>query len=42
MKRGVQTFTVRDYMGSREEVESSLRKIKEIGYDSVQTWTPPS
>ena len=41
MKRGVQTFTVRDFMGSREEVESSLRKIKEIGYDSVQTWTPP-
>ncbi|HZJ58299.1 MAG TPA: sugar phosphate isomerase/epimerase family protein [Clostridia bacterium] len=40
MKRGVQTYTVRDFMGSREEVESSLRKIKEIGYDSVQTWTP--
>lgn len=40
MKKGVQTFTVRDYMGSLEEVKLSLNKIKEIGYDSVQTWTP--
>ncbi len=40
MKKGVQTFTVRNFMNSVEEVERSLRKIKDIGYDSVQTWTP--
>lgn len=40
MKKGVQTYTVRNFMNSREEVEATLRKIKNIGYDSVQTWTP--
>ena len=40
MKKGVQTFTVRDFMSDHEEVELTLRKIKSIGYDSVQTWTP--
>ena len=41
MKRGAQTFTVRDYMRDRNQVEASLKKIKAIGYDSVQNGTPP-
>lgn len=40
MKKGVQIYTVRDFMGSREELETTLKKIKDIGYDSVQAWTP--
>jgi sugar phosphate isomerase/epimerase len=40
MKKGVQTFTVRNFMNTAKEVEESLRKIKDLGYDSVQTWTP--
>ena len=40
MKKGAQTFTVRNYMGSKAQVEASLKKIKAIGYDSVQNGTP--
>ncbi len=38
MKRGVQLYTVRDYLENPKQVEESLRKIKAIGYDSVQGW----
>ncbi|MCL2095531.1 MAG: sugar phosphate isomerase/epimerase [Oscillospiraceae bacterium] len=40
MKKGVQLFTVRDYMKDRKQVEESLKKIKALGYDSVQNGTP--
>ncbi len=36
----VQMFTMRDHLGSREEVLSTLEKIKKIGYDGVQMVTP--
>ena len=41
MKKGAQTFTVRDFMIDRDLYEYSLRRIKAIGYDSVQNGTPP-
>jgi len=40
MKKGAQTFTVRDVLKDREQYESSMKKIKAIGYDSVQNGTP--
>jgi len=36
MKLGVQMYTVRDYLKNETEIESSLRKIKAMGYDMVQ------
>jgi len=41
MHRGAQVFTVRDYTKDRQQVESTLRKIKAIGYDSLQYGAPP-
>lgn len=41
MKRGVQLYTVRNFIADRAQLEESLRKIKAIGYDSVQAWAPP-
>ncbi|MFR7478212.1 MAG: sugar phosphate isomerase/epimerase family protein [Acutalibacteraceae bacterium] len=38
MRRGVQLYTVREYLETPKQVEESLRKIKAIGYDSVQGW----
>jgi len=40
MLKGVQLFTVRDYLGNREQYKETLRKIKQIGYDSVQMGVP--
>ena len=36
MKKGAQTFTVRNFMIDRGLFEYSMKKIKEIGYDSIQ------
>ncbi len=36
MKYAAQLFTLRDYTQTREDFENSLRKLKEIGYASVQ------
>jgi len=36
MKKGVQTFTVRNYMIDRDMFEYSLKRIKAIGYESIQ------
>jgi len=38
MRKGVQIYTVRDFIGTKEGYIDSLKKIKEIGYDSVQTY----
>ena len=38
MRKGVQVYTVREFIGTPEGYEQSLRKIREIGYDSVQTY----
>ena len=38
MRKGVQVYTVREFIGTQEGYEQSLRKIREIGYDSVQTY----
>ena len=36
MKIGVQLYTVRDFLKNETEIESSLRKIKAMGYNTVQ------
>ena len=36
MIKGVQTYTVRNFMIDRDLYEYSLRRIKSIGYDSIQ------
>ncbi|MDR0494467.1 MAG: sugar phosphate isomerase/epimerase [Treponema sp.] len=36
MKIGVQSFTVREHLKNEEEIESSLRKIKAMGFNLVQ------
>ena len=41
MKKGLQTFTVRDYMIDKDMFEYSLKRIKAIGYDSVQSGRGP-
>lgn len=38
MRKGVQIYTVRNQIGTVEGYEASLRKIAEMGYDSVQTY----
>ena len=35
MRRGVQLYTVREYLETPKQVEEPLRKINAIGYDSV-------
>ena len=40
MKKGAQVFTVRDFMIDRDLYEYSLKRIKAIGYESVQNGTP--
>jgi hypothetical protein len=41
MKKGVQLYTVRDFISDRAMVAESLRKIREIGYEAIQASTPP-
>lgn len=36
MKIAAQLFTLRDYMQTPEEIEASLKKVKDIGYNAVQ------
>ncbi|MBQ7923507.1 MAG: sugar phosphate isomerase/epimerase [Clostridia bacterium] len=36
-KIGLQLYTIRDYMNSAEQIRTSFRKLKELGYDVVQT-----
>lgn len=38
IRKGVQVYTVRDHIKTQEGYESSLRKIRDIGYESVQTF----
>jgi len=38
MKKGVQAFTVRNFLGSPEQCRESYKKIADMGYDSVQAW----
>ena len=38
MRKGAQIYTVRDYIGTQEEYVASLRKIADIGYNSIQTY----
>lgn len=40
MKKGAQSYTVRDYLKDRDQFENTMKKIKAIGYDSVQNGTP--
>ena len=37
MNIGVQLYTVRDFMKDENEIRDTFRKIKSIGYDSIQT-----
>lgn len=39
MRKGVQVYTVRDFIDTEEGYIDSLKKIKAMGYDSVQTYT---
>ena len=41
MNKGATVFTVRDYANDKGQYEKTLKKIKEIGYESVQCGTPP-
>ncbi|MCL2816219.1 MAG: sugar phosphate isomerase/epimerase [Oscillospiraceae bacterium] len=41
MKKGATVFTVRDYANDKKQYEDTLKKIKQIGYGSVQCGTPP-
>ncbi len=34
---GLQLYSVRECMGNAEEIKSTMKKLKEIGYDTVQT-----
>lgn len=36
-KLGVQAFTVRDFMQNETDIAESFRKLKDLGYDQVQT-----
>lgn len=36
-KIGAQIFTVRDFLGDEEQIRSSFKKLKAIGYDTIQT-----
>jgi len=36
MKIGVQMYTIRDYLKNPQEINSSLKRIKELGFDLVQ------
>jgi len=38
VKKGVQAFTIRDFLGSPKECRESYKKIARMGYDSVQCW----
>ena len=40
MKKGAQTYTIREFLKDRGQFEESMKKIKAIGYDSVQNGTP--
>ena len=41
MKKGVQSYTVREYMKDRAQFEDTIKKIKAIGYDSIQGGKAP-
>ena len=41
MKKGVQSYTVRNYMIDRDMFEYSMKRIKAIGYESVQCGRGP-
>ncbi|MDR0320033.1 MAG: sugar phosphate isomerase/epimerase [Treponema sp.] len=36
MKIGVQTYTIREYLKTPEEIRSSFKRLKEMGFDMVQ------
>jgi sugar phosphate isomerase/epimerase len=36
MKIGAQMYTIRDYLKTPQEIKSSLKRLREIGYDMVQ------
>lgn len=38
MRKGVQVYTVRNFIETKEGYVDTLKKIKNIGYDSVQTY----
>lgn len=38
MKKGVQAYTVRDFLSTPAECRESYKKIADMGYDSVQAW----
>lgn len=38
IRKGVQVYTVREFIGTQEGYEDALKKIRAIGYDSVQTF----
>jgi len=36
-KIGVQLYTVRDYMNTKDDIKETFKKLKALGYDQVQT-----
>jgi len=41
MYKGAQTYTFRDFISDRKQFEQSLKRVKAIGYESLQHGTPP-
>jgi len=39
MKKGVQAFTIREFLSTKESTRESFKKVADMGYDSVQAWT---
>jgi len=40
MVKGVQGFTIRDYLGNKEQFIESIKRVKNIGYDCMQLGVP--
>lgn len=38
IRKGVQIYTVRNFIGTQEDYEASVKKIRAIGYDSIQAY----
>ncbi len=36
-KLGVQLYTLRDYLGNADDIRSTFKKLKAMGYDQAQT-----
>ena len=40
MRKGIQAYTIRDHLGTKEQYIQSLKTVREIGYDCIQMGVP--